>query len=433
MVSFSTISGRQILDSRGNPTVEAEVRLDDGSLGLASVPSGASTGTHEALELRDGDPHHYLGKSVYKAVSHIKQWVSPALRNNDPFDQISCDNELVLRDGTANLARFGANTTLSVSLAISRACAQSRKLPYYRYLARLYSQVVSFHQEDLQLLREHWHMPTPMFNVLNGGAHTNWQSTDFQEFMLVPHAATSFAEKLEQGVVIYYHLKDLLKKKGFSTLVGDEGGFAPKVKNDQEALELLVQAIELSGYRLGTQVAIALDPATSELYKNGEYHFRDGTKKSSDQMIDLWQDWLKKYPIISLEDGLAEDDWDGWQALHQALGTKIILVGDDHLATNPERISKAQQLKTCNALLLKINQIGTLTEALTAAHLSRKAGWKVIVSHRSGETEDSSIADLAVGIGADYVKMGAPTRGERTAKYNQLLRISEAVENSSKY
>lgn len=428
MVTIERILARQILDSRGNPTVEAEVWLSDGAMGRASVPSGASTGTHEALELRDGDTHHFQGKGVLSAVRHIQEVIAPALRNNDPYDQLSCDSEVVMRDGTPNLSQLGANATLSVSLALSRAAASSRHWPYYKYIHLLYQQIVSRHQENIQLPQTEYPLPTPMFNILNGGAHTNWQSTSFQEFMVVPLSAPSFAEKLEQGVAIYHQLKALLKQRGFSTLLGDEGGFAPAVRSDQEAIELILTAIDKAGYQAGKEIGIALDPATSELYKDGQYHLTTSNQVlSTEQMIQFWQNWISQYPIVSLEDGLAEDDWAGWQHLSRTLGSRVMLVGDDHLVTNPERIERAKQLQTCNALLMKINQIGTLSESLQAVYLSRQAGWKVIVSHRSGETEDTSIADIAVGLSAEFVKMGALARSERVAKYNQLLRIESEL------
>lgn len=449
MPTISQISARQVLDSRGNPTVEAEVKLDDGSSGLASVPSGASTGSHEALELRDNDPAHFFGKGVEKAVETIKTTIAAALKNNDPTDQVGCDNELVLRDGTDTLSNLGANAILSVSLAISKAAAASKKIPLYHYIHQLYQNVVvsgnhlssfsvstfSANQNQVNLLTaptsSQPRMPIPFFNVLNGGAHTNWQTTHFQEFMIVPVAAASFKMALEQGSEVYHSLQSVLKQKGYSTLVGDEGGFAPALKTDEEALELLLIASQQAGLTPGKDIMLALDPATSELYKDGVYHFHKlHQTKTTRQMIELWQSWVNQYPILSLEDGLAEDDWSGWQQLYQSLAQKVLLVGDDFLVTNPDRIVKAIAQKTCSGLLMKLNQIGTLSESLQAIHLARNAGWKIIVSHRSGETEDTAIADIAVGVQAEYVKMGAPARSERTAKYNQLLRIEEQLQTT---
>jgi len=422
MVSLLRVSARQILDSRGFPTVEVEVELSDGSLGRASVPSGASTGTHEALELRDNDPEHFSGKGVLQAIEHIHTLIAPAIINNDPFNQFGIDQEIVTRDQTDNLSTFGANAVLGVSLAISKAAANSLKLPYYRYIRQI------FNQNFPKAATDRWEMPIPMFNIMNGGAHTRWESTDFQEFMVVPLLKHSFAYNLEEGALIYHHLGQILKKKNLSTLVGDEGGFAPSVASDQKAMELIIDAIQEAGLREGIDVGIALDAATSELFAKDHYTFPK-TKKtfSGPEMIANWETWFAKYPLMSLEDGLAEDDWDNWQMLTQKFGSHKLIVGDDLLVTNLERIEKAIEMKACNALLMKVNQIGTLSESLAAIAMAKKAGWKVVVSHRSGETEDTSIADIAVGVNADFVKMGAPARSERTAKYNQLLRIEEAI------
>ena len=419
-MTIKQLRAQEILDSRGNPTVEVEATLADGSIGRASVPSGASTGVHEVVELRDGDQARFGGKGVLTAVGHVNQELNQALQGKDAHHQSQIDEAMKQLDGSANLGKLGANAVLGVSLAVSRAAALSEHQPYYQYLNRLYSQV---HGQETKLS-----LPTPTFNVLNGGAHTNWQTTDFQEFMVVPVKAVSFAEKLRQGSQIYHALKDLLKDQGLATTVGDEGGFAPQLKSNEQAVELLIRAIEQAGFKPGEEVMIALDPATSELYENGQYHLKSQNKHlSSDQMISMWQDWVNKYPIVTLEDGLAEDDWPAWTKLQQLLGDKVPLIGDDLLVTSPTRIKQAIGQHACNGLLAKVNQIGTLTDALTAISLARQAGWRIVVSHRSGETEDTSIADLAVAVGADYAKMGAPARTERVAKYNQLLRIEAGI------
>jgi len=420
-MTIKQLRAQEILDSRGNPTVEVEATLADGSIGRASVPSGASTGVHEVVELRDGDQARFGGKGVLTAVGHVNQELNQALQGKDAHHQSQIDEAMKQLDGSANLGKLGANAVLGVSLAVSRVAALSEHLPYYQYLNRLYSQV---HGQETKLS-----LPTPTFNVLNGGAHTNWQTTDFQEFMVVPVKAVSFAEKLRQGSQIYHALKDLLKDQGLATTVGDEGGFAPQLKSNEQAVELLIRAIEQAGFKPGEEVMIALDPATSELYENGQYHLKSQNKHlSSDQMISMWQDWVNKYPIVTLEDGLAEDDWPAWTKLQQLLGDKVPLIGDDLLVTSPTRIKQAIDQQACNGLLAKVNQIGTLTDALTAISLARQAGWRIVVSHRSGETEDTSIADLAVAVGADYAKMGAPARTERVAKYNQLLRIEAELQ-----
>jgi len=425
MPTISQIHARQILDSRGNPTVEVDVHLDDGSMGRASVPSGASTGSHEVLELRDGDKNAYLGKGVEKAVEHINGEIAAFLANNDPFQQIDLDNEMVLRDGTNNDGRLGANAILGVSLAMSRAAAESLKIPYYQYIRKLYGELCS---DFPDLTMRPIGMPRPMFNVLNGGAHTNWQTTDIQEFMLIPLQKTTFAEHLRQCTEIYHHLAFVLSKKGLVTTVGDEGGFAPALKCNEEAVEVLLEAIEAAGYKPGKDVGIGLDPATSELWENGKYNFKVQKElKTTEQVIDMWTNWIRQYPIVSLEDGLAEDDWEGWQELNKKLGDKIQIVGDDLLVTNTDRIQKAIESDACNALLMKVNQIGTLTESLQAICAAQSADWGVIVSHRSGETEDTSIADIVVGTGAGQIKAGALSRTERLAKYNQLLRIEEEL------
>jgi len=426
MPSLVSLHARQILDSRGNPTIEVEATLTDGAKGIASIPSGASTGSHESIELRDKDPAHYGGKSVEQAVAHVNQEIAPILINNDLFNQTAIDNELVLRDGTSNLARWGANAILGVSLAVSKAAATSVHLPYYRYIRALYNLEAA--QTKITPELHSFSMPTPMFNVMNGGAHTDWQTTDFQEFMIVPQKKLRFAQALEQGVAVYHQLEKVLAEKNYSTLVGDEGGFAPSVETNQAAMELLLTAISEAHFVAGQDIGVALDAAMSELYSNHHYTLKIENKTlTTDEMIAFWHHWLEKYPIMSLEDGLAEDDWSGWMTLSHELQNKIMVVGDDLLVTNPERIQRAISSQACNSLLMKVNQIGTLTESLKAIHLARSAGWKIIVSHRSGETEDTSIADIAVGVGAEYVKMGAPARSERTAKYNQLLRIEEEL------
>lgn len=424
MVSLFGLRARQILDSRGYPTVEVEAELSDGSIGRASIPSGASTGTHEALELRDEDPAHYLGKGVLKAVDHVNNVIAPHLKDNDPFDQAALDQEMKTKDGSDNFSSWGANAVLGISLAISKAAANSKKIPYYRYIRELFLQQGGTLSPSIP----EWCMPTPMFNVMNGGAHTRWESTDFQEFMIIPKTCPSFALCLEQGSLIYHYLGKLLPEKGLSSLVGDEGGYAPAVSSNQAALELMIEAIQHAGLREGIDVGIGIDAAASELFEHGHYVFKkEGKTLTSDQLIEFWEHWLQTFPITSLEDGCAEDDWEGWHQLTQKLGDKTMIVGDDLLVTNPDRIKLAIQQKACNALLMKINQIGTLSESFAAVKLAREAGWQIIVSHRSGETEDTSIADIAVGVGADYVKMGAPARSERTAKYNQLLRIEEEL------
>jgi enolase len=420
MPKIVSLHARQILDSRGNPTVEVDAKLDDGSCGRAAVPSGASTGVHEALELRDQDPTQYNGKGVEKAVAIINDEIQQFLLNNDPLDQEGIDNEMIMRDGTENVSRLGANAVLGVSLAVSKAAAESLKLPYYRYISKIYSQYYP------RLIS--YQLPRPMFNVLNGGAHTEWQTTDIQEFMLIPLHAPSFAEQLRWCTEIYHQLDKTLKEKGYTTTVGDEGGFAPQLKSNQEAIELLLEATTKAGYKPGEQIGIGIDAACSELYEDGTYNLRIENKKlSSEEMISLFENWVSQYPIISLEDGLAEDDWEGWQQLNQRLGKKVQIVGDDLLVTNVDRIEKAIELQACNSLLMKVNQIGTLTESLQAIAMAKKAGWSVVVSHRSGETEDSSIADIVVGTNAGQIKSGAPNRSERLAKYNQLLRIEEEL------
>jgi enolase len=416
--TIEAISALEILDSRGNPTVEVEVLLADGSWGRAAVPSGASTGTYEALELRDGDQDRYLGKGVTRAVANLNGVIAEALFGWDAADQRGLDLALLELDGTPNKARLGANAILAVSLAAAKAAANSLGLPLYRYLGGV----------DAHLL------PVPMLNILNGGAHTGWQSADMQEFMVMPLGAPSFAEGLRWGTEVYHALKAVLKERGYATLVGDEGGYAPALKANDEAIELVLEAIQQAGYTPGEQVSIALDPAASELYQDGKYHLRkEGRRLTNREMVAFWKDWCQRYPIVSLEDGLAEDDWEGWQLLTAELGGKIQIVGDDLLVTNPERIRRGIQEGACNALLVKLNQIGSLTETIEAVDLCRRAGWRSVVSHRSGEAEDATIADLAVALNTGQIKTGAPARSDRAAKYNQLLRIEAELGSAARY
>jgi enolase len=415
---INQIWAREILDSRGNPTVEVEVTLQCGAHGRAAVPSGASTGTHEALELRDRDTERYGGKGVIKAVENIRREISTAVVGLDALDQSGVDRALLELDGTPNKSKLGANAILGVSLAVARAAADAIGLPLYRYLGGVSAKI----------------LPVPMFNILNGGVHANWQGTDFQEFMIAPVGAPNFREALRWGAETYHELKAVLKGKGHSTAVGDEGGFAPALKSNTEAIELILQAIAKAGYKPEEQIAIALDPASSVLYEGGLYHLRtEGREVTSAQMVEIYAEWTEKYPIIVLEDGLAEDDWDGWKLLNQKLGEKIELVGDDLFATNVQRISRGIAENAANAVLIKLNQIGTLTETIAAIEMARKAGWGVMVSHRSGETVDSFIADFTVAMGTGHIKSGAPARGERVEKYNQLMRIEEELGQGALY
>jgi enolase len=412
------INAYEILDSRGNPTVEVEVLLTDGSTGRAAVPSGASTGVHEALELRDGDKSRFGGKGVQKAVENVNTSIAEELYGWDALDQGGMDHLLLSLDGTPNKSKLGANAILGVSLAVAKAAAQSMGLPLYRYLGG-----VGAHT-----------LPVPMMNILNGGAHTGWQSTDFQEFMVMPVGAPSFAEALRWSAEIYQALKKVLKNKGYSTNVGDEGGFAPSLKNDEEAIESILEAIQSAGYKAGEQVMIALDPAASELWDDGKYRLRiQGKTLTSEQMVAHWQSWTDRYPIISLEDGLAQDDWDGWVALTAAIGERVQVVGDDLLVTNVERLEQAIGRQAANSILIKLNQIGSLSETLAAIEMAHRAGWTAVVSHRSGETEDTTIADLAVALNTGQIKTGAPCRSDRVAKYNQLLRIEQELGENALY
>lgn len=419
---IESISAIEILDSRGNPTVEVEVVLEDGSWGRAAVPSGASTGVHEALELRDGDKGRYLGKGVSKAVDNVNEQISDALYGWDATEQKAIDMELLALDGTPNKSNLGANAMLGVSLAVAKAAANGLGLPLYRYIGGVYAHV----------------LPVPMMNILNGGAHTGWQSTDAQEFMVMPFGASSFAEGLQWGAEIYHSLKSVLKSKGYATLVGDEGGYAPALKANNEAVEVILEAIEKAGFKAGRgqQVAIALDPAASELYdeETKTYNLRkEGKKLSGPEMVEFWAKWVKDYPIVSIEDGLAQDDWESWKLMVEKLGDKLQIVGDDLLVTNPERVRRAIKENAANALLVKLNQIGTLTETIEAVEACHRNGWRAVTSHRSGETEDSTIADLAVALNMGQIKTGAPARSDRVAKYNQLLRIEAELAETAKY
>jgi enolase len=415
---IENIHAREILDSRGNPTVEVEVTLEDGSFGRAAVPSGASTGVHEALELRDGDKKRYGGKGVKKAVGHVNNEIASALIGMDALDQGAVDRAMIELDGTPHKEKLGANAILGVSLATARAAAVSCDLPLFRYLGGAAAN----------------RLPVPMFNILNGGVHANWQGTDLQEFMIAPVGAPNFAEALRWGSEIYHTLKKVLKDGGYTTGVGDEGGFAPALKRNVDAMDLIVKSIEGAGYRPGEDVVIALDPASSGFYEDGLYNLRTEKRKvSSAEMIAMYAEWAKKYPFVVLEDGLAEDDWDGWKALNRELGNKLELVGDDLFVTNVDRIQRGIDENAANAVLIKLNQIGSLTETIAAVNLAYSANWGAMVSHRSGETVDSFIADLTVALGTGHLKTGAPCRGERLEKYNQLMRIEEYLGDSAVY
>ena len=415
MAKITAVRGREILDSRGNPTVEADVELQGGASGSAAVPSGASTGSHEAVELRDGGPR-YGGKGVQQAVGHVNGCIRKTLEGSDREGQEAVDRALIELDGTPNKGRLGANAILAVSLAYAKAEADAAGKPLYAHLGG----------GEATLL------PVPMLNIVNGGAHTGWQTTNFQEFMVMPTGAPTFAEGLRWGTEVYQALKRVLKGRGYSTQVGDEGGFAPALGSDEEALDCIMQAITDAGHAGG--IELALDPATSELWDDGTYHLRIGGRRlSSAEMADLWADWAARFPIRSIEDGLAEDDWEGWTGLTAKLGERLQIVGDDLLVTNVERLSRAIELKACNAILIKLNQIGTLTETLAAIRMAREAGMNAVISHRSGETEDTTIADLAVATGAGQIKTGAPCRSDRVAKYNRLLRIEEQLGERARY
>ena len=412
------VQAREILDSRGNPTVEVEVFLSDGSFARAAVPSGASTGVYEALELRDGDKGRYLGKGVLKAVAHVNSDIAEVVRDLDALDQAGVDRAMLALDGTEYKSRLGANAVLGVSMAVARAAAASAGMPLYRYLGGASANL----------------LPVPMFNILNGGVHANWQSTDLQEFMIAPVGAPNFREALRWGAETYHALKGVLKSGGFTTGVGDEGGFAPAFKKNADAVETILKAIEKAGYKPGEDIVLAIDGAVSGIYEDGLYNLRtEGKKVKADEMVAMYADWVRKYPIRVIEDGLAEDDWAGWKLLNETIGGTTELVGDDLFVTNVKRIARGIDENAANAVLIKLNQIGTLTETVAAIEMARQAGWGAMVSHRSGETVDSFIADLTVAMGTGHLKTGAPCRGERVEKYNQLLRIEEELGSNALY
>jgi enolase len=418
MTNISAIIGHEVLDSRGNPTVEAEVQLASGVVARAIVPSGASTGEHEAVELRDGDNARFLGKGVLKAVENVSGEIAEALANWDAADQRGLDQKMIELDGTENKSRLGANAILAVSMAAARAAAAEYGLPLYRYLGGVGANT----------------LPTPMMNILNGGAHAD-NNVDFQEFMVMPVGASSFSEALRWGVEVFHTLKGVLKKRGYNTSVGDEGGFAPSVKSNVEAIEVVLEAIQQAGYKPGEEIAIALDPAASEFYQDGKYVFKksDKSAKSSDDMVKFWSKWVNDYPIVSLEDGLSESDWDGWQNLTKELGGKIQLVGDDIFVTNIQFLQEGIDKGVANSILIKVNQIGTVSETLDAIDLARRNSYTSVISHRSGETEDTFIADLAVATGAGQIKTGSASSTDRIAKYNQLLRIESELGDSARF
>ncbi|MHC1718292.1 MAG: phosphopyruvate hydratase [Acidaminococcaceae bacterium] len=417
MALISAVYAREILDSRGNPTVEVEVWLDDGSMGRAAVPSGASTGAYEAVELRDGDKERYMGKGVSKAVDNVNDVIAEALIGLDPIRQVEIDNMLIRLDGTPNKANLGANAILGVSMAVAKAAAASVDVPLYMYLGGINAK----------------ELPVPMMNILNGGAHAD-NNVDIQEFMAMPVGAPSFSEALRMNTEIYHNLKAVLKERGLSTAIGDEGGFAPNLSSNEEAIEVIVAAIEKAGYKPGEEVAIALDIAASEIYKNGKYNLAgEGVVKTSAQMVEYYAALCEKYPIVSIEDGLDEDDWKGWALLTKKLGGKVQLVGDDLFVTNSERLSRGISEGVANSILIKVNQIGTLTETFSTIEMAKRAGYTCVISHRSGETEDTTLADIAVAVNAGQIKTGAPARTDRVAKYNQLLRIEEDLASAAEY
>ncbi len=420
MTEIVSIHAREILDSRGNPTVEADVVLGDGVRGRAAVPSGASTGEHEAVELRDGDKQYYMGKGVLQAVENVESLLGPELVGMDASNQRMIDATMLALDGTENKGRLGANAILAVSMACARASAEALGMPLYRYLGGVNACT----------------LPTPMMNILNGGSHAD-SNVDFQEFMVMPVGAETFSDALRWGTEVFHTLKGVLKKKGYNTAVGDEGGFAPSLKSNVEALDLILEAIELAGYRPGEQIALALDPASSEFYdkKSGKYIFKksDKSELTSEQMADFWANWSRQYPIVSIEDGLAEDDWAGWKILTDKIGDRVQLVGDDLFVTNSKRLQMGIEKGVGNSILVKVNQIGTVSETLEAIELARRNGYTSIISHRSGETEDTFIADLAVGTGAGQIKTGSASRTDRIAKYNQLLRIEEELGQTAEF
>ena len=418
MAEIDLIVGREILDSRGNPTVEAEVRLRDGASARAAVPSGASTGEHEAIELRDGDKRRYQGKGVLQAVENINTVIARELGGREASAQPEIDKRLIELDGTPNKSNLGANAILAVSMAVCRAAARSAGLPLYRYLGGIAARL----------------LPVPMMNVLNGGVHAD-NTVDFQEFMIMPVGAETFSQALRMGVETFHTLKKVLKERGYSTSVGDEGGFAPSLKSNVEAIELILEAIEAAGFSPGSDIALGLDPASSEMYRNGKYVFfkSDKSEKSSDEMVELYADWVRQYPIISIEDGLAQDDWEGWKKMTKELDDKIQLVGDDIFVTNTERLRQGIEEGVANSILIKLNQIGTVTETMSAIDLARRNGYTSVVSHRSGETEDAFIADFVVGLQTGQIKTGSASRTDRIAKYNQLLRIEEELGESAEF
>ncbi len=418
LTTISQIMAREILDSRGNPTVEAEVWLDCDAHGRAAVPSGASTGVHEALELRDNDKSRYGGKGVLKAVENVNRDIAEALLGCDALDQVAIDKTMLELDGTPNKSKLGANAILGVSMAVARAAADACDLPLYRYLGGVSARL----------------LPVPMMNILNGGAHANWQGTDLQEFMIAPLGAPNFREALRWGSETYQALKSVLKGMNLSTGVGDEGGFAPQLKTNEQALQVIVEAMQKAGYKPGEQIGIALDPASSGFYEDGKYNLRTERRMATAaEMIDMYESWVEKYPIVSIEDGLAEDDWEGWKLLNERLGKRIQLVGDDLFVTNVERIARGIKENAANAVLIKLNQIGSLTETIAAIEMARKAGWTAMISHRSGETGDTFVSDLTVAMGTGQLKTGAPARSERVEKYNQLMRIEEALGATAVY
>jgi enolase len=418
MTTITAIIAREVLDSRGNPTVEAEIQLESGAIGRAIVPSGASTGEHEAVELRDGDKKRFMGKGVLQAVENVNGEIADALEGWDADDQRGLDRAMIELDGTPTKGRLGANAILAVSMAAARASAEHYGLPLYRYLGGAGANI----------------LPTPMMNILNGGAHAD-NNVDFQEFMVMPVGAPSFSEALRWGVEVFHTLKGVLKKRGYNTAVGDEGGFAPSVKSNVEAIEVVLEAIQQAGYKPGEQIAIAIDPASSEFYQDGKYVFKksDKSAKSSDEMVAFYVKWVKDYPIVSLEDGLAEGDWEGWQKLTKELGGKIQLVGDDNFVTNMQFLQKGIDMGVANSILIKLNQIGTVSETFDTIDLARRNGYTSVISHRSGETEDTFIADFAVATGVGQIKTGSASRTDRISKYNQLLRIEQELGESARF
>ncbi|MDP4160727.1 MAG: phosphopyruvate hydratase [Bacillota bacterium] len=417
MSYITDVYAREILDSRGNPTVEVDVVLEDGSIGRAAVPSGASTGAFEAVELRDGDKTRYMGKGVLKAVENVNQLISPELEGLNPFDQPGLDKLLIELDGTENKGKLGANAILGVSLASAKAAAESLGLPLYQYLGGVNAK----------------ELPVPMMNILNGGKHAD-NNVDIQEFMIMPVGASSFAEALKMGTEVYHSLKAVLKEKTLATAIGDEGGFAPSLESNEDALLCIMDAIQRAGYLPGEQVALAIDVAATELFENGTYNLAgEGLKKSSDEMIDYYEGLISRYPIVSIEDGLSEEDWEGWRKMNERLGDRVQLVGDDLFVTNPKRLARGIEEKSANSILIKLNQIGTLTETLDAIEMAKRGGFTAVVSHRSGETEDVTLAHVAVAVNAGMIKTGAPARTERVAKYNELLRIEEELGESAIY